>query len=52
MDGENLKEVFFDKYCKTCLHKDTKESEDPCFDCLAEGARVDSHKPVHWEGKE
>lgn len=51
MEGE-LKEVYFDKYCKTCQHEKKKETEDPCYDCLAEGGNTDSHKPVHWEEKE
>lgn len=47
----NLKEVYFDQYCKTCLHKDTAEKDEPCFECLAEPANVDSHKPVKWVEK-
>ena len=47
-----MKEVYFDKYCETCQHKDVKESEDPCWDCLAEPARPNSHKPARWEEKE
>ena len=46
---DNMKEVYFDQYCKTCLHKDVKETEDPCCECLGEGARQDSHKPVNWK---
>lgn len=50
---ENIyKEVDFNKYCKTCKNKDTKEYEDPCNDCLSEPINVRSHKPVNWEEKE
>ena len=45
----NMKEVYFDQYCKTCLHKDVKDTERPCCDCLEECARQDSHKPARWE---
>lgn len=48
----NLKEVHFGKYCPKCVHKDLDEDKEPCFECLAEPANVDSHKPVKWvEGK-
>jgi hypothetical protein len=50
-DNDGLKIVEFEKYCKTCAHKDKKESEDPCWDCLNEPARPESHKPKCWEGK-
>lgn len=31
---EKYKEVFFYKYCKTCKHEKTKETKDPCNECL------------------
>lgn len=46
---ELYKEVYFDMYCKTCKHKNKKEEEDPCYDCLAETVNVYSHKPLYWE---
>lgn len=51
MEGD-MKEVYFDKYCKTCKNEKKKETEDPCWDCLAEPGNVDSHKPTRWEEKE
>lgn len=45
------KEVYFDKYCKTCKHENLTEVEEPCFECLEEPANVNSHKPVKWESK-
>lgn len=45
----NMKEVDFSEYCKTCLHKDVKDVESPCNECLEECARHDSHKPAKWE---
>lgn len=47
-----MKFVEFDKYCKTCQHSKKKEHEDPCFDCLAEPARLETHKPLKYEEKE
>lgn len=48
---ENYKEVYFDQYCKTCKYKDTKETDDPCDECLYEPMNLYSHKPVKWEEK-
>ena len=49
---ETYKEVFFWQYCKTCKHEKTKESEDPCHNCLNSPSNVHSHKPINWEEKE
>lgn len=51
MEGD-MKEVYFDKYCKTCQYEKTKETDDPCYDCLNEPGNVDSHKPTRWEEKD
>lgn len=48
MEDNNYKEVYFDQYCKTCAHKDCKESDEPCHECLNEPARLYSHKPVKY----
>ena len=49
---DNYKEVYFDEYCETCKYKDLKESDDPCDECLAEPARVYSHKPLMYKAKD
>lgn len=49
MEG-NTKEVRFDKWCQTCTHFQKTESEDPCWDCLTQGWRIDSTRPINWEG--
>lgn len=46
------KEVYFDKYCKTCKYEDVDDVKDPCDDCLGEPANVQSHKPVYYEERE
>ena len=48
----DTKEVRFDLYCKTCAHKDLKEDEKPCDDCLQHPANLNSHKPVRWKKQE
>lgn len=50
--SDGLKEVYFHEYCKTCAHKDSKETEEPCTECLDETVNIESHKPVRWEEKE
>lgn len=51
MTDNNLKEVYFDKWCHKCEHYGKKESEDPCYECLDEPVNVESHKPVGFEEK-
>ncbi len=46
---DSYKEVYFGKYCKTCMHCDKAETDDPCDDCLSEPVNVYSHKPVKYE---
>lgn len=45
-------EVDFWKYCKTCRHLETEESEEPCCDCLEEPVNIDSRKPVKYEARD
>lgn len=45
----SFKEVRFDVYCKTCIHYDKSESEDPCWDCLNQGWNEDTHRPILYE---
>ena len=47
MDG-GMKEVYFEQYCKTCVNRDIKETEDPCNECLTTSARENSHKPIRY----
>lgn len=48
---DNYREVDFEKYCKTCEHRDLTELDDPCFDCLDEPTNLNSHKPVKYKEK-
>lgn len=43
--------VDFKKYCETCKHKSTEETEDPCNECLENPMNLYSQKPVKWEEK-
>lgn len=45
------KEVYFEKYCKTCKHEKLEEQKDPCNECLESPVNLYSHKPVRWEEK-
>ena len=48
---ELYKEVYFDRYCKTCEHENLDESEDPCNECLENPKNAYSSKPVNWKEK-
>lgn len=50
--SDDLKEVFFNEYCASCKHFGVAEDTKPCYECLAEPANSESHKPVKWEGKD
>lgn len=43
------KEVYFDKYCGKCIHKDIPETEDPCNECLTQPSNENSHKPINFK---
>lgn len=50
---ENVnKEVYFGQYCSSCIHKDLKESQEPCYDCLNNPVNANSHKPLRYKEKE
>ena len=49
---ENYKEVYFHEYCKTCENEKSKDTDEPCNECLTEGARLNSHRPANWKEKE
>lgn len=51
MNEPKLKEVYFDKYCETCKHKDLADTESPCRECLDEPGNINTHKPTKWEEK-
>lgn len=43
------KEVYFDKYCSKCIHKDIPETDDPCNECLTQPSNENSHKPINFK---
>ena len=49
MEDEQYKEVYFHEYCKTCKHREVKDADEPCNECLSEPINVHSHKPVKWK---
>lgn len=52
MDDQVYKEVYFDKYCRTCRHVKLGETDAPCDECLSEPVNLNSHRPVKYEEKE
>ena len=44
-------EVDFKKHCKTCKHKEKKETEKPCKECLDTPTNLHSQKPIRWAKK-
>lgn len=46
------KEVYFDKYCRKCMHWHLSEDDSPCDECLEEGGNEDSHKPLYFTGED
>lgn len=48
---DNLKEVYFNEYCKTCEYELKNEDETPCDECLSNPVNNYSHKPVKWNKK-
>ena len=47
--NDEFKEVYFHEYCETCKHRETKNTEEPCNECLDNPTNLYSHKPVKWE---
>lgn len=43
------KEVYFNKYCKYCIHFEKRQTDDPCYECLSYPSNEDSRKPVRFE---
>ena len=43
MNDENLQEVYYDRYCKTCEHKKLPEEADPCDECLSNPVNYATH---------
>lgn len=48
----DYREVRFDEYCKFCKHKATKETEDPCNECLEEYLNLHTPKPVKFDERD
>ena len=47
--NNEMREVYFDKYCKKCKHYELNEVKDPCNECLAESYREETEKPLYFE---
>lgn len=51
-DKSDIREVYFDKYCKLCEYRDKEENEEPCDECLTNPVNTNCHKPVMFKEKE
>ena len=52
MDTQMNKEVYFERYCKTCEYANLDETKQPCSDCLDESLNWNTHRPVKYEKKD
>lgn len=43
--------VYFHDYCDKCKHTKLPETDDPCYECLANPVNANSHKPMYFEEK-
>lgn len=50
-NDEHLKEVYFDQFCKKCVHRKENEQDDPCNECLSEPGIAFSHRPRYFKEK-
>ena len=48
----DMKEVYFNLWCKCCKYRELSEDEDPCRLCLGEPVNIDSHKPLDFKTNE
>lgn len=46
-----MKEVYFNDYCSSCLYYNVKDEDDPCNECLCFPSRRYSHKPINYKEK-
>lgn len=51
MDQQAYKEVYYHEYCKKCVHREVKNVEAPCDECLTEPLNWNTHKPTKYEEK-
>lgn len=45
----SYKEVRFDKYCQSCVHRDLVGSSEPCNSCIAMPMRYGTEVPYKYK---
>lgn len=45
---DNYLEVDFKTYCEKCIHREKKDFEDPCNECLEVGMRESTRVPEQY----
>lgn len=51
MEEQDYREVHFHVYCEKCKHKDLKETDRPCDECLDNPLNQFTDKPTKFEEK-
>lgn len=51
MDIQAYKEVYYHEYCPKCKHREVKNVEEPCDECLGEPLNWNTNRPVKYEEK-
>ena len=41
--------VRYDLWCSKCKHKDIKENDEPCEECLDNPVKDNSERPINFE---
>lgn len=49
MTDSDLKEVRFDRWCKSCEHFRRPQAQEPCNQCLTKGMRFGTEKPEQYK---
>ena len=44
--------VRFDEWCKKCQHSETKDTDDPCNECLCDPVNTNDRQPTYYKPKE
>ena len=51
LSPEHTKFVDYVQFCPLCKNEKTKETEDPCNECLTTPVNLGSIKPINFEEK-
>ena len=46
---ENYQKIVNFENCKSCIHFENSEDDDPCYECLLNPTKYASEKPLYFE---